>query len=253
VKTVYLLSDFGTSDTYAAQMKAVILSKASGYLSVIDLTHDIEPGSITSAAFHLYVSGKVIPSGSVVIAVVDPGVGTDSRGVVCEVEGVHYIGPDNGIFGLLSVSRSWNLPDPPTGSSNTFHGRDYFAPAGARLITDPGWLDFLVSIPPDNLVRSGIETHVRQKDFLKAAVAHVDRFGNAILWLPIPDAHGFHPTELQLPSGRIEPVLETVTYADNPGVLYIQGSQGLMEIAVSRGSASELLELTSGDIVVLKE
>jgi S-adenosylmethionine hydrolase len=252
-KAVFLLSDFGTSDTYVAQMKAVILSESSGAAAIVDLTHDIKAGSVTEGAFHLYVSRKVIPTGSVVVAVVDPGVGTTRRGVVCEVEGTFYVGPDNGLFGLLPAERCWRLPDHSVGSSNTFHGRDVFAPAGARLILDPGWVNFLEPVGAEELVPSKIEMPDRKDGELKVTVVHVDRFGNVVLCLSTSDAPGFHPSELQLPGGTIESIKEVSTYADNPGILYLQGSQGFMEIAVSCGSASELLGLTPGDRILLKE
>ncbi len=249
---LFMLSDFGTSDTYVAQMKAVILSECSGSAAIVDLTHDVKAGSVSEGAFHLFVSLKSIPAGSVVVAVIDPGVGTARRGVVCEVEGAFFVGPDNGLFGLLPITRSWKLPDPQTGSSSTFHGRDVFAAAGARLVVDPGWVDFLEPIENEDLVPSAIEMPMLEDGGLKVTVAHIDIFGNIVLWLPPSSA--FHPVELQLPNGRIEPVTEVKTYAEHTDVLFLQGSQGLMEIAVSCGSASELLGLCTGDrILLIKE
>ncbi len=248
--TLFLLSDFGTSDTYVAQMKAVILSECSGSAAIVDLTHDIKAGSVSEGAFHLFVSCKFIPAGSVVVAVIDPGVGTTRRGVVCEVKGAFFVGPDNGLFGLLPITRAWKLPDPQAGSSNTFHGRDVFAPASARLILDPGWVEFLEPVDREDLVPSAIEMPTMEEDGgLKVSVAHIDIFGNIVLWLY--DAMEYHPAELQLPGGRIEPVKEVKTYAEHPGILFLQGSQGLMEIAVSGGSASELLGLCTGDRILL--
>lgn len=252
INTLFLLSDFGTSDTYVAQMKAVILSACSRSVVIVDLTHDVKAGSIREGAFHLSVSAKYVPAGSVVVAVIDPGVGTARRGVVCEAGGVYYVGPDNGIFGLLPVTGAWKLPDPQAESSSTFHGRDVFAPAGARLILDPGWVDSLESIDKEGLVPSEIEMPIPWDGGLKVTVVHTDVFGNIILWLPVSAA--FHPAFLQLPCGRIEPVTEVQTYDEHSGTLFLQGSQGLMEIAVSCGSASELLGLSTGDrILLIKE
>lgn len=248
---MFLLSDFGTSDTYVAQMKAVILSECPCSVVIVDLTHDVKPGSVREGAFHLWVSRKYVPAGSVVAAVVDPGVGTARRGVVCEVEGAFYIGPDNGIFGLLPITRAWQLPEAAVGSSRTFHGRDVFAPACARLILDPGWVEFLEPISRGDLVPSEIEMPIPRDDGLTVTVAHIDIFGNVILWLPPSIA--FHPAFLQLPCGRIEPVTEVETYASYPGILFLQGSGDLMEIAVSCGSASELLGLSTGDRILLTE
>ena len=251
-RTLFLISDFGTSDTYVAQMKAVILSQCSCSVAIVDLTHDVKAGSLREGAFHLSVSRECIPAGSVVLAVIDPGVGTARRGVVCEVEGVYYVGPDNGIFGLLPITRAWQLPDPGTESSRTFHGRDVFAPACARLITDPGWIAFLEPICREDLVPSEIEKPALVDDGLQVTVAHIDNFGNIIIWLPSSSV--FHPASLQLPGGRIEPLTEVETYGDHPGILFLGGSQSLMEIAVSCGSASELLGLSTGDrITLIKE
>lgn len=249
--TLFLLSDFGTSDTYVAQMKAVILSECSGSITIIDLTHDIKAGSVSEGAFHLFVFRKYVMAGSVVVAVIDPGVGTARRGVVCKVDDAFFVGPDNGIFGLLPMTKAWKLPDPQAVSSSTFHGRDVFAPAGARLIIDPGWVDFLEPVEIEDLVPSAIEVPVRENGGLKVSVAHIDIFGNIVLWLSKSDAMGYHPAFLQLPGGRIEPVTEVKTYADHPGVLFLQGSQGFMEIAVSCGSASDLLGLCTGDSILL--
>ncbi len=251
--TVFLLTDFGTSDTYVAQMKTVIVSELPDNVHIIDLTHDIKAGSALEGAFHLYVSRRVIPAGSVVVAVVDPGVGTDRRGVICEVEGTCYVGPDNGLFGLLPVDKAWVLPEPAAGTDSTFHGRDIFAPAAARLVIDPGWRDYLVPLKVEELVPSPVVMPVKEKDGLKVSVAHIDGFGNVILWLPSSPEKDFHPLELMLPDGRIISISEVTAYADNPGILYLRGSQGLMEIAVSRGRASELLGLEIGDRIYLKD
>ncbi len=247
--SVFLLSDFGISDTYVAQMKAVILSLCSEGTAIVDLTHNVKQGSVSEGAFHLYVFHKHVSAGSVVVAVIDPGVGTARRGVICEVAGVFYSGPDNGLFGLLPIGRAWKLPDPQAGSSCTFHGRDVFAPAAARLIIDPGWVDSLEPIEKESLVPSVIEKPMREAGGLKVSVAHVDKFGNIVLWLPVSSA--YHPALLQLPGGEVEIVTEVKTYGDNPGVLFFQGSQGFMEIAVSGGSASDLLGLRTGDRILL--
>jgi len=251
VRTMFLLSDFGTSDTYVAQMKAVILSECPGSVAIVDLTHDVKAGSVSEGAFHLFVSCRFVPAGSVVVAVIDPGVGTARRGVVCEVEGAFFVGPDNGLFGLLPITRAWKLPDPQAGSSNTFHGRDVFAPAGARLIIDPGWVEFLEPVDREDLVPSAIEMPMLENGGLKVSVAHIDIFGNIVLWLS--PSRVYHPVELQLPGGGVEPLTEVKTYDEHPGILFLQGSQGLMEIALSGGNASELLGLCTYDRILLKE
>ncbi len=252
MKSVFFLTDFGTSDTYVAQIKAAFLRTAPVGTSIVDLTHDIKAGSVIEGAFHLYVSLQAIPPGSVVVAVVDPGVGTERHGVVCEVDGIFYVGPDNGIFSLLPVEKAWRLPRLPADSCATFHGRDLFAPAGARLLVNPGWVNSLESIDPGILVSSEIRPPEEDEEGCHATVAHIDRFGNVVLWLFPADADGFHPSEIKLPTGRIIPVTRTRTYENREGLLFLAGSQGCMELAVSCGRASETLGVVTGDRIFLK-
>ncbi len=251
-KLIFLLSDFGISDTYVAQMKAAVLRTAPAGTSIVDLTHDIEAGSVIEAAFHLYVSLRTIPAGSVVVAVVDPGVGTDRHGVVCEVDRIFYTGPDNGIFSMLPVEKAWRLPRLPADSCATFHGRDLFAPAGARLLTNPGWVNSLESIDPGILVLLDIRPPEENEEGCHATVAHIDRFGNVVLWLSPADADGLQPSEIRLPAGGIVPVTSARTYGNRPGLLFLAGSQGCMELAVSCGRASSMLGVAAGDRILLK-
>ena len=251
-KLIFLLTDFGTSDTYVAQMKAAVLRTAPVGTSIVDLTHDIEAGSVMEGAFHLYVSRQVISPGSVVVAVVDPGVGTERHGVVCEVDGIYYVGPDNGLFGLLPVEKAWKLPRLPADSCAIFHGRDLFAPAGARLLVNPGWVNSLESIDPGILVSSEIGLPEEDEEGCHVTVVHIDRFGNVVLWLSPADADGFHPSEIRLPAGDIVPVTRTRTYGNRHGLLFLAGSQGCMELAVSCGRASSILGVAAGDRILLK-
>ncbi len=251
VRIIFLLSDFGTSDTYVAQMKAAVLGTAPVGTSIVDLTHDIEAGSVMEGAFHLYASLRAIPPGSVVVAVVDPGVGTERHGVVCEVDGIFFVGPDNGIFSLLPVNRAWKLPRLPADSSATFHGRDLFAPAGARLLINPGWVNSLESIDPEVLVSSEIRPPEETEEGCHVTVAHIDRFGNVVLWLSPSDADGFHPSEIILPAGEIVSVTRARTYGDRKGLVFLAGSQGCMELAFSRGKASSILGVSAGDRIFL--
>lgn len=252
MRLIFLLSDFGTSDTYVAQMKAAVLRTAPAGTSIVDLTHDIEAGSVIEGAFHLYVSLQAIPPGSVVVAVVDPGVGTERHGVVCEVDGIYYAGPDNGIFSLLPVDKAWRLPRLPADSCSTFHGRDLFAPAGSRLLINPGWVNSLESIDPGILVSSKIRSPEETEEGCHATVVHIDRFGNVVLWLSPSDADGFHPSEIRLPAGGIVPVTRAKTYGNRQGLLFLAGSQGCMELAVNCGRASSILGVSAGDRIFLK-
>ena len=250
---VFILTDFGTADTYVSQMKGVLLSAVPTGTVLVDLTHSIPPGSVTEGAFHLFASQKTIPPGSVVLSVVDPGVGTSRRGVVCSSGGIFYVGPDNGLFGLLDIRKAWALPPAPEGSSCTFHGRDLFAPAAGRLVTDPGWARSLKKLEVFDMERSAIQPPAEEEVGLAVTVAHVDGFGNVLLWMD-PGKYGeFRPAAAVLPGGSVREVVRVDTYGDTRGVLFLRGSQGCMELALSGGRAADVLGLFPGDRIVLRE
>lgn len=251
--TVFLLSDFGTRETYVAQMKAAVIAGAPPCTSLVDLTHAVAAGSVLEGAFHLWAARSSFPPGSAVLAVVDPGVGTSRRGVICRAEGVMFVGPDNGLFGLLPIMRAWELPRPSDDTDRTFHGRDVFAPAAAKVLTDPGWVRGLAVIDPGQLIRADIAPPERGGEELAATVVHVDSFGNVLLWIDPAEYGDFIPAVLRLPSGRTENVTRSVTYGDGLGVLYLRNSQGCMELAVAGGRASDVLGVSAGDRVVLEE
>ncbi|MBN2587872.1 MAG: SAM-dependent chlorinase/fluorinase [Candidatus Fermentibacteraceae bacterium] len=251
--TIFILTDFGTADTYVAQMKGVLVSVCPQDARLVDLTHQVSRGSVAEGAFHLWASRVAMPGGSVVLAVVDPGVGTRRRCVIVRSGGVHFLGPDNGLFGLLSPEEAWELPEPPRGSSRTFHGRDLFAPCAGRVASDPGWVDFLEELDPGSLVKCPIRPPSMIDGSLEASVAHVDRFGNAILWIDPVEYTGFLPGSILLPAGGTEELHHADTYGDNTGLLYLAGSQGCMELALSGGSAGGTLGLLPGDRVLLRK
>ncbi len=251
--TIYLLSDFGTLDTYVAQMKGVLISASPPDARLVDLTHQVGRGRVAEGAFHLWASRVTIAAGSVVLAVVDPGVGTERRSVIVRSGTVHFLGPDNGLLGLLSPEGAWELPEPPPGSSPTFQGRDLFAPCAGRVATDPGWVDFLEEVDPESLVKCPIRPPSMPGGNLEASVACVDRFGNVLLWMDPVEYMRFLPGSVLLPCGRTEELHPADTYGDNTGLLYLTGSQGCMELALSGGSAGETLGLVPGDRVLLRK
>src|SRR5262249_3682077 len=131
---VTLMTDFGTVDGYVAEMKAVIKSLAPE-AEIIDATHDIPPQDIARARLTLARYWRRFPAGTVHVVVVDPGVGTARAALAVKSEGRYVVGPDNGV---LSPAFALERPDivqldVPGGASPTFHGRDVFAPAAARI------------------------------------------------------------------------------------------------------------------------
>ncbi|HEY7515026.1 MAG TPA: SAM-dependent chlorinase/fluorinase, partial [Vicinamibacteria bacterium] len=136
---VALLSDFGIRDHYAGAMKGAVLS-ACPEAEVVDLTHEIEPHDVFGAAFALSAAFQAFPPGTVFLAVVDPGVGTERRGLAAGARGHLFVAPDNGLLTLVladghgaSIHEIANTALLPGRVSSTFHGRDVFAPVAGHL------------------------------------------------------------------------------------------------------------------------
>src|SRR5439155_14301903 len=130
---ITLLTDFGTSDSYVAEVKAVLLSRALG-AALVDVTHQIPPGNVQAGQ---YVFSRVwhrFPEGTVHLVVVDPGVGTERRALAAEAAGHYFVAPDNGLLSPLPDTARFVEVSIPRDASPTFHARDVFAPAAAQLV-----------------------------------------------------------------------------------------------------------------------
>jgi S-adenosylmethionine hydrolase len=182
-----LLTDFGTRDYYAAALKGIVLRLAPG-ATLVDLSHEVEPGDVEGAAFLLAAAAPAFPVHAVHLAVVDPGVGSARRMLCLSAESGTYLAPDNGllspVFGLAGAAmRSVERPDLylPSGGE-TFHGRDRFAPVAAALLRgEPA-----ARLGPviDDPVRLSSPPPVRSALELRGRVAHIDRYGNLVTDIP---------------------------------------------------------------------
>jgi len=247
-RIVTLLTDFGTADGYVGELRGTLLSLASTPgVAVVDITHDIAPGDVAAGCFVLGRAWRTFPPGTVHLAVVDPGVGTGRRALAAEGGGHRFVAPDNGLLSAVldaGAARVVSL-DIPAGASRTFHGRDVFAPAAARLaasvsleelgaaITDP------VRLQPPVLKVEGAD--------LVGEVIHVDRFGTLITNLPEAKLSRGGGRRASVRLGGYDLVLRT-TFGDVPPgnpVAFI-GSGGTVEIAVRGGRADAVLGLSRG-------
>jgi S-adenosylmethionine hydrolase len=242
---ITLLTDFGS--LYPAQMKGTILSRARD-VTLVDLAHDIPPQDVRAGAFALMVAARHFPKGTVHLAVVDPGVGTDRLGLIAESGGHLFVGPDNGL--LIPAARSLGSPevwmiDPnfAEGAAPTFHGRDVFAPAAAKLASSVMPESFGPRVEPINLDFGKAELF---EDRIEAEVIYVDGFGNLIL-----NTDEIPWDYVKLSGRRLKRVR---TYAEAGGVepLITIGSHEFAEIAVNGGSAKDLFGLSSGDRITLE-
>lgn len=184
---ITLLTDFGTRDYYVAAVKGTLLRLAPGAV-VVDLNHEVPPGAIATGAFLLGAAAPTFPSGTMHLAVVDPGVGSDRRILAVATPTALFVGPDNGLLApaldhpqarVYGVDRpDLYLPSP----GHTFHGRDRFAPVTAALARgeDPAALGARIE-DPVRLAVSPPERHDRE---LRGRVIHLDHYGNLITDIP---------------------------------------------------------------------
>ncbi len=256
-KVIALLTDFGLDDGYVGAMKAVIAGINPGAL-VIDLCHGVRPQDVMGGAFLLGSSYKFFPDGTIFVAVVDPGVGGERKIVCVQTRRYVFLAPDNGILVpivarekvllLVEVSNpEFFLPE----VSDTFHGRDVFAPVAAHLS---------LGVKPEKLGGSlkGLLKKVNlpapetsPDGTLVGEVVHVDHFGNLITNIDHGLIRGSESRLLSVTVGGKKIGKLSATYQDGrPGEpLALFGSSGHLEVAVNCGSASESLNCSRGDKV----
>lgn len=248
---ITLLTDFGDQDSYVGAMKGAIACIHPS-LMVIDLTHQIPPQDLTAARFHLMNAVPYFPAGTVHLAVVDPGVGSQRRGIAVQLSTGFLVGPDNGIFSgvlhqnpaqrvvELTQTQYWRSPHP----SSTFHGRDIFAPVAAHLARGVPIQQVGQPIDPASLVQLEMPSCQRLDNRIEGVIQYIDRFGNLITNIPGQTVEGqaWHAVlnDAGLPGNR--------TYADvdfGNGTALI-GSHGWVEIAVRGGSARTQFDSSIG-------
>jgi len=241
-RLITLLTDFGATDSYVGEVKGVLLSRAPD-ATLVDVSHDIAAGDVAAASFVLGRVWRSFPAGTVHLAVVDPGVGTRRRALAVDAAGHRFVAPDNGLLSdVFAAAHADVVSLPvPAAASPTFHGRDVFAPAAARLAQGAPLGDLgaavsdLVHLPPRRLRTEGAA--------VVGQVVHVDRFGTLVTNVP---ASAVAPgADVQLGRHAI-PV--HATFADVPagGAVAFVGSGGTLEIAVRDGRAEAVLGAARG-------
>jgi len=262
--TVSFLSDYGRADEFVGVVHSVLRALAPG-VGIVDITHDVPRFDVRSGALALARSAQYLCPG-VVLAVVDPGVGTDRRAVAVEVgDGASVlVGPDNGLLApavalVGGATRAVVLDDPehhlvPGGS--TFDGRDVFAPAAAALCRGLDMSALGTEIDPASLLPGTMPLSRPEADGLHAEVLWVDHYGNAQLNVDpeeLDEAGGGADWELTA-HGRPSAARRVGTFAEVPpgGLGLVVDSYGLVAVVADRASAAEACALGTGDEVVLR-
>lgn len=235
---IALFTDCGLAGPYAGQMKAVLCRMAPA-VPVVDLFADAPAGDPRRAAYLLAAYAPWFPAGTVLLCVVDPGVGGARLPVALVADGRWYVGPDNGLFELVlrraGEAQSWAIDWLPETLSASFHGRDLFAPVAARLA--------LGEAPPGH--PRPLDRRADMPDDL-AEIVYVDHFGNALTGLRASKL----PSETRLRAGG-RTLARARTFPDLPegAAFWYENANGLAEIAVNRGRADEDLGLAVGSAV----
>lgn len=235
---VGLFTDFGVAGPYLGQVRGVLWSRAP-QVPVIDLMADAPACRPRAAAYLLAALAPDWPAAMVVMAVVDPGVGSERLPLIAQVDGRWYVGPDNGLFEMLlrrgNSVRCWAITWRPQRLSASFHGRDLFAPVAARLALGEA---------PEAICAEPVEPlrFPHWPDDL-AEVIYLDGYGNAMTGLRADRMEG--GAAVVAAGHRLG---RARTYADLPkgSAFWYENSSGLVEIAVSEGSAKDVLGLGIG-------
>ena len=258
VRLITLMTDFGTSDHYVGVMKGVILN-INPQVEIVDLTHAIPPQDVSAAAFLIDSAYHYFPTGTIHVIVVDPGVGSERRAIACQTETAYFICPDNGILTHILhdeepihtvglENSAYFLPQ----VSNTFHGRDIFAPVAAHLsrgiaidkLGDPVAQPVQFPIPKPQVMDKAVI----------GQVIWIDAFGNLVT--------NISHEVLDLLEGRGSVVIRVgsteidhfnCSYAESAvgDVLAIVGSFNRLEISINQGNAAQTLGLKRGDTITI--
>ena len=249
---ITLTTDFGLADHYVGTMKGVIL-KICPTARIVDISHGVGAFEIAEAAFTLSQAYVYFPRGAIHLAVVDPGVGTARRPILAQAAGQYFIAPDNGVLSMIyaraphkvrAISSDRYFLKPV---SQTFHGRDIFAPVAAHLASGiaPSRFGKLIEdylrLSFDKPERTGRRTWT-------GAILKVDRFGNVITNFKVEDFPDLGKRSFELAAGLQRIAVLARNYAEyGPGKLFlIVGSAGYYEISASQASAAKLLGCAAG-------
>jgi S-adenosyl-L-methionine hydrolase (adenosine-forming) len=258
-KIVTLTSDFGLRESYVAEMKAVILSILSKAV-IVDITHEIAKFDVRMGAYVLASAVPYFPKGAVHVAVIDPGVGTQRRPIIIQTKQSCFVGPDNGLLTLAAekqgIRRINELANPRftlPKVSNTFHGRDIFAPAAAHLLRGVKPEDFGPEIP--EAVKPEFSKITRRNSTIIGEVLHVDGFGNIITNINEKEfvrSQLKNAVRVELQAHKLKlKICKAYGEVEPNKSLAIIGSHGLLEIALNQDNAAEKFKVKIGDTITI--
>jgi len=239
---IALLTDFGTTDSYVAEMKAAMLS-INPNLSFVDISHHVPPGDMKQAGYLLWRSYKFFPNDTIFVTVVDPGVGSDRKIAVAQTEKYTFIAPDNGILSMIGRQDALKLyclgetDNIVPQRSATFDGRDRMAPAAALIARDKDLNKFCVEV--DNIETFDLPRVSETDASLTGEVISIDHFGNAITNIGREDLQKFAgdaPIRIEFGGHVFNGVSKTYASVGSGEPLAYIGSCELLEFGINRGN-----------------
>ncbi|HUS98754.1 MAG TPA: SAM-dependent chlorinase/fluorinase [Candidatus Thermoplasmatota archaeon] len=251
MRRITFLTDFGTKEGYVAQMKGVVSSITDA--RILDITHEVSPHNVREGAFILWATAPFFPLGTIHVAVVDPGVGTERKGLLITTKKQILVGPDNGILlptaHLLGDFVVYEITNPKYmihPLSRTFHGRDIFAPVAAYIARGVPFGD--IGTQTTHFVDLQFPLGEHRGDRIVGKVLYVDRFGNLITNIPrdiLPN--DFEQKKITVISGSRQwdqiPFVSSYGYAKQGELLITIGSNHFLEISVNQGNAAQTVGL----------
>jgi S-adenosyl-L-methionine hydrolase (adenosine-forming) len=250
---IALLTDFGLKDGYVGTMKGVIKSINPGE-DIIDLSHEIKPQNVQEAGFILWQSYQYFPENTIFLCVVDPGVGSNRKILFIKTEKYFFLAPDNGLLDYV-ISRENEIAGYHIDMqkfkneelSNTFHGRDIFAPLAANFSRN------------HNLKYFGKKISVEKKDLFidintdkrkyKGKIIHIDIFGNAISNMLL---QGIISANVRILNRKIDGISKSYFDSKDMELIALKNSSNLLEIAVKNGNAANLYKIKTGTDITLE-
>jgi S-adenosylmethionine hydrolase len=253
-----LTTDFGVDDHFVGAMKGVILGICPN-AQIVDISHGVKPFEIGDGAYTIAQAWRFFPRRTVHVVVVDPGVGTARRPILVEAGGHFFVGPDNGVLSmvylreaskvrLISNDRLFRHP-----VSQTFHGRDIFAPVAAHLAA--GMSPAHIGEPIDNYLKPDfVKPHRAGKRTWIGQILKIDHFGNIITNFHSDDFADLALQPFQLALGPVMVTALARNYAEcGPGELFvILGSSGYYEVSLAQGSAVSKIKCEAGAAIELQ-
>jgi len=259
-QTIALLTDFGLQDNYAGIMKGVIL-KINPRVQLVDITHQIGPQNILQGALALKTAYSYFPEKTIFVCVVDPGVGSRRRALIVQTQRYTFLAPDNGLLdptlkiekpkAICTITNDRYFLKPV---SQTFHGRDVFAPAAAYLskgISPKNMGSVIQKILSLDLPAPRLD---RSHQTITGTILDIDHFGNLITNIEKHHLSLFKKSfRIKIKRKVIRRTVSAYSESKAGEVFAIFGSKGYLEIFVNRGSAAGVLKVRRGEPILLSE